>query len=207
MLTVFLLIVIRAIGLEYVKMVITWMSYFFNRITQKVIDEAELPALKQFIVETLCQLEMCYPPSYFDIMPHLIMHMVDQIQQLGLVYLHQMWTYERFMSTLNRYVLNRAHPESSMIEAYTTEEAVNYCMRYIRDGRAIGLPIHQHKGRTSGMGCTRRKVRTDVQNKMIQQAHHNILHQLVVMETYVDKHLEEIHAAHDGQRSEAWVQK
>jgi hypothetical protein len=48
--------VIRAIGPEYVKMVITWMSYFFNRITQKVIDEAELPALKQFIAETLCQL-------------------------------------------------------------------------------------------------------------------------------------------------------
>jgi hypothetical protein len=113
-----------------------------------------------------------------------------------------MWTYERFMSTLNRYVLNRAHPEGSMIE-----EAVNCCTRYIRDGRAIGLPIHHHKGRTSGMGCMGRKVCTDVPNEIIQQVHHNILHQLVVMESYVDKHLEEIRAAHDGQRSEAWVQK
>ena len=33
MLTVFLPIVIRAIGLEYIKMVITHMSYFFNFIT------------------------------------------------------------------------------------------------------------------------------------------------------------------------------
>ena len=33
MLTVFLPIAIRAIRPEYVKMVITWMSYFFNRIT------------------------------------------------------------------------------------------------------------------------------------------------------------------------------
>ena len=54
MLTVFLPIAIRAIRPEYVKMVITWMSYFFNRITQKVIDEAELPVLKEFIMETLC---------------------------------------------------------------------------------------------------------------------------------------------------------
>ena len=77
MMMVFLPIVIRAIGPEYVKMVITWMCYFFNRITQKVIDEVELPALKLFIMETLCQLEMCFPPSYFDIMPHLMMHMVD----------------------------------------------------------------------------------------------------------------------------------
>ena len=46
MLRVFLPIVIRAISPEYMKMVITRMCYFFNRITQKVIDEAELPALK-----------------------------------------------------------------------------------------------------------------------------------------------------------------
>jgi hypothetical protein len=88
MLMVFLSIVIRAIGPEYVKMVITRMCYFFGRITQKVIDEDELPALKQFITETFCQLEMCFPPSFFDIMPHIMMHMVDQIQQLGPVYLH-----------------------------------------------------------------------------------------------------------------------
>ena len=42
---------------------------------------------------------------------------------------------------------------------------------------------------------------------MVQEAHHNILNELVVMEPYVDKHLEEIYAAHDGQRMEAWVQK
>ena len=79
MLTVFLPIVIRAIGLEYVKMVITHLGYFFNWITQNVIDEAELPGMKQFIVETICQLEMCFPLSFFDIMLHLMMHMVDQI--------------------------------------------------------------------------------------------------------------------------------
>ena len=28
-----------------------------------------------------------------------------------------------------------------MIEAYTTEEAINCCMKYIRDGNAIGLPV------------------------------------------------------------------
>jgi hypothetical protein len=47
------------------------------------------------------------------------------------MYLHQMWTYEWFMLTLNRYVINRAHPEGSMIKAYTTKEAVNCCTRYI----------------------------------------------------------------------------
>jgi hypothetical protein len=42
-----------------------------------------------------------------------------------------MSTYKRFMSTLNRYILNHAYSDGSMIEAYTTEEAINYCTKYI----------------------------------------------------------------------------
>jgi hypothetical protein len=70
--------------------------------------------------------------------------------------------YERFRLTLNRYIHNRAYLEGSMIEAYTKKEAINCCTKYIRDGNAIGLLVPLHEGRTSGMGCTRRKVRTDI---------------------------------------------
>jgi hypothetical protein len=49
LLTVFLPIAIRAIKPVYVKMVITWLSYFFNKISQKVIDEDELQDLQEFI--------------------------------------------------------------------------------------------------------------------------------------------------------------
>ena len=93
-----------------------------------------------------------------------------------------------------------------MIKAYTTEEAINCSTKYIRDGNAIGLPIHPHEGRTSGMGCTGRKVCTDVQDQMVQETHHNALNQLVVMEKWVEKHLEEIHRGRDG-HTEAWVQR
>jgi hypothetical protein len=75
-------------------------------------------------------------------------------------------------------------------------------MRYIKDARAIGLPVHQHEGRTEGVGCMGRKVRTDIPNKEVEQAHYSILHNLVSVDKYVEKHLEEIHAAHDGQRTE-----
>jgi len=51
-----------------------------------------------------------------------MIQMVDQIRALGLLYLHKMWMYEHFMSILNRYILNHAYPEGSMIEGYSTEE-------------------------------------------------------------------------------------
>ena len=80
LLTLFLPIAIRAFKPVYVRMVITRLYYFFNRISQKVIDEDELQDLKEFIRETMAQLEMCFPPGFFDIIDHLMIHMVNQIR-------------------------------------------------------------------------------------------------------------------------------
>jgi hypothetical protein len=61
LLTVFLPIAIKAIKPVYVKMVITRLCYFFNKIFQKVIDEDELQDLQEFIWESMVQLEMNFP--------------------------------------------------------------------------------------------------------------------------------------------------
>ena len=124
MLTVLLPIAIRAIKLKYLKMAITRMCYFFNKISQKSIDEKELGSLLKFMVETQNQLEICFPPAFFDIMPHLMVHMIDQIRALGPCYLHEMWTFKRLMSALSRYILNQAYSESSMVEGYHTKEVI-----------------------------------------------------------------------------------
>ncbi|WVZ54348.1 hypothetical protein U9M48_005156 [Paspalum notatum var. saurae] len=77
MLTVFLAVAIRAIKPVYMRMVITRIVYFFNKISQKEIHRDELDSLQEFMAETMTQLVMCFPPSFFDIMPHLMIHMVD----------------------------------------------------------------------------------------------------------------------------------
>jgi hypothetical protein len=76
MLTTFPPIAIRAIKLVFVKLAITRLCYFFNKVSQKVIDRDELESLQEFTVETLSQLEMCFPPSFFNIMVHLVVHLV-----------------------------------------------------------------------------------------------------------------------------------
>jgi hypothetical protein len=52
MLTVFLPIAIRAIKLEFLKMAITRMCYFFSKISQKTIGNKEMSDLHDFMVET-----------------------------------------------------------------------------------------------------------------------------------------------------------
>jgi hypothetical protein len=104
MMTVFLPIAIRAIKPVYLRMVITRMCYFFNMISHKVIECEDLSCLQLFVSETQAQLKMCFPPSFFDIVEQLMIHMVNQITELGPTYFHQMWTCERFMSILNGYM-------------------------------------------------------------------------------------------------------
>jgi len=144
-------------------MVITRMCYFFNKIGQKEIREDKLGDSKHFMAETMGQIEQCFPPSFFDIMPHLMMHMVDQVRWLGPMYLTEMWLYDRFMSILNRYVHNRAHPEGSMIERYCAEEVIEACQDYLReeDIRALGLLVTHHKGRLARKGSKGRKTFID----------------------------------------------
>ena len=65
MLIVFLPIAIKAIKLEFLKMVITHMCYFFSKISKKMIGKQELSDLHEFVVETQNQLEMHLPPVFF----------------------------------------------------------------------------------------------------------------------------------------------
>jgi len=78
--------------------------FFFNKISQKMMDVFELHDLELAAVETVCQLEMYFPPSFLDIMVHLIVHIVYKIKMCGPVFLRSMYLFERFMEILKHYV-------------------------------------------------------------------------------------------------------
>jgi hypothetical protein len=77
MMMVFLTIVIWAIKLVHVNVIITRLCYFFNTVSQKVIGRKELDHLRAYMIETMCMLKMCLPPSFFDMQQHLMIHLVD----------------------------------------------------------------------------------------------------------------------------------
>jgi hypothetical protein len=66
-------------------------------------------------IETMCMLEMCFP-SFFDMQQQLMINLVDQIYILGLLYLHSIFPYERYLAVLKSYVRNHVHPEGSIME-------------------------------------------------------------------------------------------
>jgi hypothetical protein len=47
-----------------IKVLITRLCYFFNTISHKVIGCKELDDLNAYMIETMCMLEMCFPPFF-----------------------------------------------------------------------------------------------------------------------------------------------
>jgi hypothetical protein len=87
----------------------------------------------------MLQLEVLFPPSFFDMMEHYMIHLADQIFILGPTYMHHMYPYEHHMVVIKDYVRNHAHPEWSMTEGYTTEKVIECCIDYMKDGNPIGV--------------------------------------------------------------------
>jgi hypothetical protein len=62
--------------------------FFFNAIGQKVLCEETLESLEKRHYETLCFLEMYFPPAFFDINVHFTTHLIKEIKLLGHMFLH-----------------------------------------------------------------------------------------------------------------------
>jgi hypothetical protein len=140
-----------------------------------MIGRKELDDLRAYMIETMCMLEMCFPPSFFDMQQHLMIHLMDQIHTLGPLYLHSMFPYERYLAVLKSYVRNRAHPKGSIMEGYTTEEVVECCTDYVKDGKRKGLPILLHEGILRGRGRMSQKSFVDRDYNSVKEAHFSVL--------------------------------
>ena len=122
-----LVVVIRDIFPNKVRHAITCMCIFFNAICRKVIDPVKLDELENEAATILCQLEMYFPHSRFDIMVHLIIHLVREIKCCGPIYLRWMYPVEQYMKILKGYTKNLQCLEAPIVERYIAEEVTEFC--------------------------------------------------------------------------------
>ena len=108
------------------------LARLFTMICKKVINVVELERLQHYAAETMCLMEIWFPPSFFDIMVHLPIHLVRQVKLCGPI--ANAWCYpvERHLNVLKKYVRNRAHPEGAIANAYMFDEALGFCTEYLK---------------------------------------------------------------------------
>ncbi|GJV49897.1 zinc finger, PHD-type containing protein [Tanacetum coccineum] len=100
---------------------------------QYLPDEDNMLKAQSKVVDILCNLELIYPPAFFDIMIHLVIHLPLEALEGGPIRPRWMFPFERFMKKLKGYVRNKAKPEGSIAEGYVAEEALTFSSHYFRD--------------------------------------------------------------------------
>ncbi|KAK9936382.1 hypothetical protein M0R45_013227 [Rubus argutus] len=169
---------------------------FFNKLCQRVIDREKIAVLEEEVIETLCRLERFFPPSFFDIMVHLTVHLGREARLCGPVHFRWMYPFERYMKTLKDYVRNPARPEGCIAKSYLADECMSFCSYFLK----------------KSIQAEEKEVRNDdFANEVILEGHpiseattitlsdreKNIAHLAVLMNTaevdpYLDLHLEEL---------------
>ncbi|XP_022143595.1 uncharacterized protein LOC111013454 [Momordica charantia] len=101
-----------------VRDVLIDLSNFFKTLCSKVVKVDDIKIIEDEIIRILCRMEMMFPPSFFDVMVHLLVHLPNEVRISGSVQYRWMYPFERYLSKLKAYVRNRAHPEESIAEGY-----------------------------------------------------------------------------------------
>ncbi|XP_031248828.1 uncharacterized protein LOC116106594 [Pistacia vera] len=182
------------------------LSYFFQQICARTSSINYLNRLEQDIVPILYKLEMVFPPTFFDIMVHLAVH-IPLEAKLGDPVGYR-WTYpvERFLGKLKKYVRNKARPEGSIVEGYMVNEALTFCSMYLRgiETRFNRVErnddsLHGHPEGVLSVLC--QKARPWGSRKLIelppdelQKAHWYVLNNCEELQPFLQEHLKELEA-------------
>ncbi|KAM0937563.1 hypothetical protein DsansV1_C24g0180471 [Dioscorea sansibarensis] len=76
----------------------TELSIFFTLLCSKIFEVEDLDRLQEEIVLTRCKQEKIFPPSLFDIMVHLPIHLAWEAKVSGPINYRWMYSVEKYMS-------------------------------------------------------------------------------------------------------------
>jgi hypothetical protein len=116
---------------EEVRQVVLKVSRVFQRLCTREIKIADRDQDMTDAAESLCLLEKSFPPTFMDVMSHLIIHLVEELYICDPVHCRWMYPVERYLKRLKDYVRTYARPKASMAEGYAMSETLGYCTEYM----------------------------------------------------------------------------
>ncbi len=75
-------------------------------------------------------LEVWFPLAFFNLMTHLIIHVVDELKICGPISTRWCYSVEKYLLVLKRYFCNNAKPEGCMASRYMYDEALGFFNKY-----------------------------------------------------------------------------
>ncbi|XP_071912427.1 uncharacterized protein [Coffea arabica] len=170
------------------------LSRYFRQLCSKVICPQDVVRLESEIAVILCDLEKCFPQTFFNVMVHLTIHLATEVKLGGPVYYRWMYPVER--------------PEDSIAQGYLAKECINFCSLYLADyvetkfnrpsrneevHKEIeeGLDIFSESGHPLGRGKP-----TVFDAHILSKAHQYILFNCDAVTPYIEQHRRLIEEGH-----------
>jgi hypothetical protein len=182
---------------------LTELSMYFKDVCSKVLRPERLLKLEADVAVTLCKLEQIFPPAFFTVMIHLIVHLAYEARIAGPVQYRWMYPIERYLKKLKDYVLNKARPEGSIVEGYLLEETTSFCSIYMEGiNTQFNRSERNYEGAPGGsddveslsiFNPSGRFLKGKVENRVlsdeeVQLAHSYILKQIEDIDSFRDEH-------------------
>lgn len=103
---------------------------FFRDLSTRTLTIEGIRNLEENIPMILCNLEKIFPPSFFDVMEHLPIHLPREAALGGPVQYRWMYPFERYMFHLKKKVKNLSKVEGSIVAQSINEETSNFAGYY-----------------------------------------------------------------------------
>ncbi|KAK9049303.1 hypothetical protein SSX86_031729 [Deinandra increscens subsp. villosa] len=206
----FLPVAIRSIMPKHTRNAIIRFCFFFKSICSKEIKVEELDKLQEELIVTLCLLEKYFPPSFFDVMVHLTVHLTREVKLCGPVCFRWMYPFERCMKVIKGHVRNKNKPEGCIAEQNVAEETIEFLSEFQKKLTTIGLPPDRHnndiiEGNRDGNPLSAGKP-TEVSSDIFMKAHFFVMQNTSEVEPYIDRHMKYLEEKHIS-KGKGWLEK
>lgn len=118
---------------QNVHLALSGVGIFFRDLCSRTLQKSRVKQLKQNIVSIICNLEKIFPPSFFDVMQHLPIHLPYEAELGGPVQYRWMYLFERNFKKLKANAKNKRYAAGSIVEAYINQEIAFFSEHYFAD--------------------------------------------------------------------------
>ncbi len=171
---------LRGLMQKPVRHIVIRLSDIFRAVCVKVLDPTQLPKLKEDVAYLLCDFEIYFPPAFFDVMTHLLIHVVEDLEQFGPVSARWMYPLERYMKLLKAYVRNYRRPEASMALGYIRDETLGFLTEYMAEYQHVRTRVWNADEEEGVIGEV---LQGAVTRKKITLEQRDMAHQFVLQNT------------------------
>ncbi|KAM0841277.1 hypothetical protein ACQ4PT_059122 [Festuca glaucescens] len=168
-----------------VMTIVIRLAIFFKKICSKVLEDTELDELQESIVMTLCDMEKIFHPSFFTVMVHLMVHLVEEVKLGGPAHYRWMYPLERSFVRLKSFVHNRAYLEGSIAKGYVADECLTFCSRFLEGTTRFTRPARNpdpadntkdmYMFNSSGQSIGKGTIVSRFDNPLLLHAHRYVL--------------------------------